>query len=308
MKKEVDMIVDAHCHMWLEEWIEKDMLKVIESVQESLGLKDLGNIMRGDVERLIADMDEAGIDKTVLLPLDFEFLYEAGALTYRDYNDRVGEALATYPDRLIAFAGVDPRRGKAGVVELRRCVEEMGFRGLKLWTIAGFYPDDDPYYPLYAEAERLGITVMVHTGLGPGFSYLKTCRPVYTDKIAVDFRGVNFILAHAGNPWVDEALAVAMKNPNVWVDISAWQKGHSLFAMGLYQMLSQAKLMHGGVHKVLFGTDWPLFTEVYSQREWVEVIRGLEQPMAMQVMGLPEITTEEKEMILGGNAVAALRL
>jgi hypothetical protein len=47
---------------------------------------------------------------------------------------------------------------------------------------------------------------------------------------------------------------------------------------------------------------------VYSQREWVEVIHGLEQPMAMQVMGLPEITPEEKEMILGGNALAVLRL
>jgi len=105
-----------------------------------------------------------------------------------------------YPDRLIAFAGVDPRRGKAGVLELRRCVEELGFRGLKLWTIAGFYPDEDAYYPLYAEAERLGITIMVHTGLGPGYSYLKTCRPVYTDKIAVDFRGVNFILAMPAIP------------------------------------------------------------------------------------------------------------
>ncbi|MEW6553492.1 MAG: hypothetical protein AB1384_04290 [Actinomycetota bacterium] len=55
------MIIDTHCHMWMEEWIEKDMLKVIESVQESLGLADLGNIIRSDVERLIADMDEAGL-------------------------------------------------------------------------------------------------------------------------------------------------------------------------------------------------------------------------------------------------------
>ncbi len=108
------MIIDAHCHMWLEEWIEKDMLKVLESVQDSLGLRDLANIMQGDVERLIADMDEAGIDKTVLLPLDFEFLYEAGSLTFRDYNDRVGEAIAAYPDRLIAFAGVDPAAGQGG--------------------------------------------------------------------------------------------------------------------------------------------------------------------------------------------------
>ena len=174
--------------------------------------------------------------------------------------------------------------------------------------MTGFYPDDDAYYPLYAEAERLGLTVMVHTGAGPGLTYLKTCRPVYVDKIAVDFPGVNFIMAHVGNPWVDEALTVAMKNPNVWVDISSWQKAHSLFAMTLYQMLTTAKLMHGGVHKVLFGTDWPLFTEIYSQKKWVEVVRGLEQPVAMQMMELPALSPGDKEMILGGNARAALRL
>lgn len=54
--------------------------------------------------------------------------------------------------------------------------------------------------------------------------------------------------------------------------------------MGPYQMLNQARLMHGGMHKVLVGTDWPLFTEAYSQREWVEIIRGPEQPMPMKMM------------------------
>ena len=302
------MLIDAHCHVWRREWLEGDLLKVLDSVNDQMRFIDRENILEGSPERLIADMDEAGIDRTVLLPLDYEFLYSGVSLSYRDYNDFVGEFVREHPDRLIGFAGVDPRRGAAAVTELRRCVEELGFRGLKLWTITGFVPDDESYYPLYREAARLGAAVMVHTGMGPAFSYMKTCRPLYVDKIAVDFRDVNFIMAHVGSPWTEEAVAVSMKNPNVYVDISAWQKTCSVFPLGLAQVLSMAKMVHGGVHKVLFGTDWPLFTELYSQKEWVDVVKNLEYPPPLQIMGLPEITAEDKVMILGENALSVLRL
>jgi predicted TIM-barrel fold metal-dependent hydrolase len=122
------------------------------------------------------------------------------------------------------------------------------------------------------------------------------------DKIAVDFREVCFIMAHAGTPWVEEALAVSRKNPNVYVDISAWQTTFSLLPLNLIQTLSQFKLMHGGVHKVLFGSDWPLFSEMLPQNAWVEAIRTMEYPDPLRIMGLPEITAEDKDMILGENA------
>jgi predicted TIM-barrel fold metal-dependent hydrolase len=128
------------------------------------------------------------------------------------------------------------------------------------------------------------------------------------DKIAVDFREINFIMAHVGTPWIEEALAVAMKNTNVYVDLSAWQPAHALFPLRLAQVLSQAKLMHGGVHKVLFGSDWPLLTEIYTQKQWVEVIKSMDYPAPLQIMGLPEITDADKEMILGTNAQKVLNL
>jgi predicted TIM-barrel fold metal-dependent hydrolase len=128
------------------------------------------------------------------------------------------------------------------------------------------------------------------------------------DKLAVDFREIVFIMAHFGAPWVDEAVAVAGKNLNVYADISAWQHTHAVFPLALYQALSMAKLMHGSVHKVLFGTDFPCFAELYSQKEWVQCIRDLEYPAPLQIMGLPEITAEDKEMILGKNAETALKL
>jgi predicted TIM-barrel fold metal-dependent hydrolase len=284
------------------------MKDLMDSVAAELRIQNPDSLWNGSIGRLIQDMDEAGIDKTIMLPLDFEFLHSGGGFTFRAFNDLAGAYAKAHPKRVVAFAGIDPRRGVAAVAELRRCVEEMGFRGLKLWTVAGFFPDDESYYPLYEEAARLGVNVVVHTGLGPGQTYLKTCRPAYVDKIAVDFREINFILAHVGMPWVDEALAVALKNANVYVDISAWQRVARNFPLGFAQMLSMAKLMHNGVHKVLFGSDLPLFTEIYTQKHWVDAVRSLEYVPTLQMMGLPEITAEDKERILGTNAQHALGL
>jgi predicted TIM-barrel fold metal-dependent hydrolase len=74
----------------------------------------------------------------------------------------------------------------------------------------------------------------------------------------------------------------------------------------LCQALTQIKLGTGSLRQVLFGTDWPLFTPVFSLKEWVEAIKGLEMPPPLQMMGLPDFTEEDKRLILGQNAVEAL--
>ena len=71
--------------------------------------------------------------------------------------------------------------------------------------------------------------------------------------------------------------------------------------VALIQILAQTKLACG-IKKVLFGSDWPLFTPIISLKDWVEGIKNLKMPPPLKLMGLPELTQEEKEMILGGNA------
>ncbi|MEW6444032.1 MAG: amidohydrolase family protein [bacterium] len=302
------MIVDAHCHIWPERIPEGSLLESMHATAEHVGFKSKDHFMNASIERLIAEMDEGGIDKAVLIGIDFEPKYAAGTFTTRDFNNLIGEAFKKFPGRIVPYAGIDPRRGAGAIQELKRCVLEMGFKGMKLWPLTGFFPDDESYYPLYQEAARLGIHIAVHTGLGPPDSYLKTCRPIYVDKLAVDFREIHFILAHLGTPWWEEAFTIAAKNSNVYVDISAWQKMHAHLPTGFYQVLSVGKLTLGGVHKILFGTDFPALTEIYSQKDWVSCIRNLEYPPPLQIMGLPEITEEDKQRILGENAAAAFGL
>lgn len=301
----MNLIIDAHCHIWEESLMSPELKGILQAVAKQFGY-DMKLILDGTVERLIREMDEAGIDKTVLLALDYEFAFK-GDVTFKEYNDYVANILKEYPDRFIGFCGIDPRRGKGAIRELERCVEELGMGGVKLWPLTGFYPDDPEYYPFYERVEELGVPILCHTGMGPPKTYLKYNRPMYVDKIAVDFPKIKIQMAHIGLPWTSEAIAVAGKNPNVYFDISMWELPYKMAPFFMYQTLVEAKL-NCGVSKILFGSDWPLFAPMCPLKEWVEGIKTMELPMPLQMMGLPEFTEEEKKMILGGNAAKVLGL
>ncbi|MBY8989771.1 MAG: amidohydrolase [Candidatus Lokiarchaeota archaeon] len=299
------MIIDVHCHVWEEQYLSEDLRAILVGIAKRLNF-DLSLILDAGPERLVSEMDDAGIDKTVILGLDYEYLFK-GKVSYKEYNNKVAGYINEYPDRLIGFAGIDPRRGKEAIAELERCIEELGFKGVKLWPLTGFYPDDVQFYPFYERVEDLGVTILCHTGLGPTKTYLKYNRPMYVDTVAVDFPNINIIMAHMGDPWVNEAIAVARKNPNVYLDISGLEPVFKNTPLVFFQNLFEAK-MSCGIQKILFGSDWPLFTPILSLQEYIEGIKKMKVPPPMKLMGIPEFTAEESNKILGENATKLLGL
>lgn len=294
------MIIDIHCHIWDETIIDGDFKKLLESVIRNLKCPDPQSVLNGSVERLVEEMDEAGIDKTVILAVDGYLKYRS-KLDFKVYNDYVADIVENYSDKIIGFAGIDPRRGIEAIVELERCIEELGLKGVKFWTLTGFYPDSKEYYDFYRKVEEFNVPILAHTGLGPRYTYLKYCQPIYIDTVAVDFPNINFIMAHMGNPFTDQAFAVAAKNPNVYLDISAWESVFKHVPGIFVQMLQNAR-MTCGIEKILFGSDWPLFTHIVSQSEWVQGIKNLNVPEPLKQMGVQPFTEEEKKAILGNNA------
>ncbi|MCP4760595.1 MAG: amidohydrolase [archaeon] len=255
-------------------------------------------------EKLILDMDEAGIDKTVILALDYGTLFKFKM--YKFYNNYVAFIAKKYPDRIIGFAGIDPRRGKEAISELERCVKK-GLKGVKLWPLTGFYPDNPEFYPFYKRIEELGLPILCHTGSCPPGTYIKYNRPEYVDTIAVDFPELKIIMAHVSAPYSDAAISISAKNKNVFFDISSLQNLLFNSPYFFYQILIRAKLICG-VEKILFGSDWPLFAPIVSQKNWVQAIKNLEVPEQMKIMGVSNFSEEEKNMILGGNAAKILGL
>ncbi|WP_327044611.1 amidohydrolase family protein [Microbispora sp. NBC_01189] len=177
-------------------------------------------------------------------------------------NEEVAESCAAHADVLIPFASVDPWKGRAGVREARRLVEEYGVRGFKFHpSIQGFSPDDRMAYPLYELIEELGAIALFHTGQtgigagvpGGGGIRLKHSNPMLVDDVAVDFPELRIILAHPSFPWQDEALAVATHKPYVHIDLSGWSPKY--FPP---QLVRYANTLLKD--KVLFGSDYPVIT------------------------------------------------
>ena len=187
---------------------------------------------------------------------------ESGIGRRRVPNEEVAEVARANSDVLIPFASVDPHKGKLGVREARRLIAEHGVRGFKFHpNTQAFWPNDRAFYPLYEAIAEAGLIALFHsgtTGIGAGMPggggvRLKYSNPMCVDDVAADFPELRIILAHPSFPWQDEALAVAVHKPNVYIDLSGWSPKY--FPPNLIQYTNTLLK-----DKMLFGSDFPLIT------------------------------------------------
>jgi predicted TIM-barrel fold metal-dependent hydrolase len=218
---------------------------------------------------------------------------EAGMGRRRLGNDEVLAAAEANPDVLIPFGSVDPHKGKLGVREAQELVAR-GVRGFKFHpNIQAFWPNDRSWYPLYEVIAEAGLIALFHsgtTGIGAGMPggggvKLKYSNPMLVDDVAADFPELDIILAHPSFPWQEEALAVAVHKPNVYIDLSGWSPKY--FPEILVQYIN-TRLKD----KMLFGSDYPLITP----DRWLADFEKL------------EIRDEVRPLVLKENAVRLLGL
>ena len=84
-------------------------------------------------------LDDYGLDRGVLLPPD-RILNPPHDTDYREANEAVARAVATYPERLVGAIRLNPLFGEEFVREtVRYFVEERGLGGIKMVARADFY-------------------------------------------------------------------------------------------------------------------------------------------------------------------------
>lgn len=286
------MIVDAHVHLnddrWRPKAFKRGLGRIISaSLAKYTGeFADPDELIKGadeqytdpDGKLLLADMDDAGVDVSVIMTVDYA-LGDDEPCSGTPYcepiskvNDIFGELAKTHPKRLVHLVAVDPRR-KDAAAELERGVTERGARGLKLHPTTGFYPDDPVCHPLYRKAQELNVPVLFHTGTQPAPMKAKFARPVFVDSAAADFPDVKMVMAHVGHCWWEEALAFAGTKWNLYVDISGWQRTYLYHPKQFYHMLRMA-LDEIGPWRVMYGTDNPYLQLVLSSKRWVEAVQN----------------------------------
>ena len=250
--------VDYHCHISITEYADPAHPTVI-SVSP---------------EEFLADLDEAGIRKAVVLS------------DARTTPKQVSNFVAMAPDRLIGFGYVNPLR-KDAVEELRRQRSELGLYGLKLYPCVDGYDADDPNaLKVYEAAEELDMPVLFHqAGMPEPHDLLRHTDPAQIDVVASLHPDLRIVLAHLGYPRVDETLYVARKHRNVWCDIS-WPYGeinHPSYQYMLWRDLLTA-LNLGVIGKLVFGTDYP----GVRQKTYIDILMGVNRYAAHRELRIPE--------------------
>lgn len=297
-------IIDAHCHIASGDHIPKSFIDgAIANMAEALmaqGVKATPSKLFSMYEQkmqdplcdeLVAEMEQAGISKSILLIADFTYALKDCVLTIEESFHKHREALARHPGKFEIFGGVDPRWGKDGLALFERSLVEFGFRGFKMYPPCGFSPSDPTLFPFYELCAHHRVPVLLHIGpTSPALSF-STCNPFLLDEAARRFPTVNFILAHGSVSFTEECAMMCRFRPNVYLDISAYQN-----TLTQQRMSSAVKntVSQGINHKVIFGTDWPVFRLQGTQKSFVEAITNADGAVS-------ELNEREKNLILHGN-------
>lgn len=171
-------------------------------------------------------------------------------------NEFVAEFIRRHKDRAIGLAGIDPFEDNA-VGKLEHAVRELGLRGLKWSPVYGaFHPLCSEAWAIYAKCDQLGIPILWHQSAAFAQNAAHEYgSPTLLDPIARAFPRLRMIVAHIGQPWVDECVVLMRKHPQIFADLSArfhrkWQLYHALMLAQEYKVTD----------RILFGSDFPLRT------------------------------------------------
>jgi predicted TIM-barrel fold metal-dependent hydrolase len=243
--------IDFHTHPLLVREMTQRHPELVKAARETF---DIGNNFQ-PLETFHLELDLAGLEKAVVLPMDASA--KAGKVVWT--NEQIAE-LCKMSSRFIGFASVDPHH-KDAPERLKNAVKNLGLRGLKLNpAMQQFFPDDKLAYPLYETARDLGIPILFHAGMSwePG-SRLQYGHPMRFENIVADFPKLRIVLAHLAWPWVVDAVALALKYPNLYMDTAAlyFDNAPDFLQFAMNHQIPLTVFERSLRHQLVFGSNYP---------------------------------------------------
>lgn len=239
------MIFDCHTH-WGMDWQARD---------------------NGDAGRWLSALDAHGVDKAILMG---HANLVRPDLCEQDNNNlcRLG---ARYPERLIPVGTSWPQLQERGVGEARRCLEQLGMKGLKFhpW-LQGFSTADSFFGEICGMAGEVGVPIFFHDGT-PCYSLSEQIG-----GLARRFPHTRFVLAHSGLLWSWRSALVAARRPNVWLCLC----GPHLRAVELL-------CTHADRDRIVWGSDYGFgFSDSIEYRLNLFLRARIPQAVREQILGL----------------------
>lgn len=308
------MIIDSHYH-YMTGMSEKGASEVVGMIYheaKKMGLNpDQAALLKSAVQTwgdpqadlLIKKMDEGDIDVTIAVNVDNIHIPQFTPEIMQKQNRMLGEAVKKHAGRIIGLAGIDPRRPEAADMA-RACMEDYGLRGIKYHPDHGFDPTGPESYKVLEVLARYKGVLLSHTGPLMPRGRCKFADPMMLSDITVDFPEIKIIAAHMGGYINWRAWgALAAFQSTMYGDLAVWDtlayKNYNLFCRQLREAIDLV-----GPTKILFGSDAPIQTLLYPIQAMVRFIQDLPKKAPAGI----HFTTEEVDLILGGNASAVFGL
>ena len=167
------------------------------------------------VQYAITEMDKWGIEKAML--------------GISGPNSTNLEACRKHPDRFFASYGANPNNGMEEVRKIRKLHKEHGLKAVTGFP-SGLCPqvplNDKKYYPIYATCVDLDIPICLCVGVpGPRIP-MEPQKVEHIDEVCWFFPELKFVMRHGGEPWVDLAVKLMLKYPNLYYSTSAFAPKH----------------------------------------------------------------------------------
>ena len=245
----------------VDAWLQHPTPKLVghpmfESIRRWMGIEEVPDEIPPDLT--IGAMDAAGVDTAMLSA----WWGPSGPIIS---NEAVAELVEEHSDRFVGIGSVDLNEPMQAYRQVYRCVEEFGFRGIRvlpwLWERP---PDHRSYYPVYVACCELEVPFCLQVGHTGPLKPSEPGRPIpYLERVALDFPSLTIVGGHIGHPWTDEMISLARKYTNVYIDTSAYKPKR--FPEELVEYLR-----HDGAQKVLFGSNFPMIMPA-------DALEGLEE-------------------------------
>jgi len=274
------------------------------------------------IEVRLEDMDRMGIDIQAISPAPNQCYYwtepELGIELSRMVNDRLAEIVASWPERFVALGTVPLQNADLAVVELERCVRQLGLRGVEINPNVNGLDLTDPRLDLdkfFAKAQALSAVIFMHP---IGFTQGNRLMDHYFNNVIGNpmettiaashliFDGVlqrhprlKIVLPHAGgylaHYWArmdhahrsrQDCRTVIKRPPSAYLE-KFYFDTITFDARMLRHMVDRY-----GANHVLLGTDYP-----YDM--------GEQNPVAL-LAGVPRLGRAERDLIEGANAARLL--
>ncbi|MFD1707534.1 amidohydrolase family protein [Siminovitchia sediminis] len=272
-------------------------------------------------EKRIEDMDNEGVDIQVISPIPVTFSYWADPAQAEEFskiqNDFISQTVKENPDRFIGLGTVPMQDAETAVREMKRCIFELGLKGIEIGTnVNGKNLDDDSFAEFFQMAEEWDVPLFVHPWetLGrerfPRHNFMYTVgMPSETALAAASLingavmekhPNLKVCFAHGGGsfPYILPRLDQGW---NVWPHIRKIEKPPSYYAKKFYfdslnydPVNLQYLIDRFGFEKIVMGSDYPFLLR--------------EIPPGKVIDETPGLTEEQRKAILGENALKFLNI